>query len=127
MCIRDRNISTEVKADQSFENHVFSWGFRLEKNKYSDQLNEYHLTDSAGYILPNNSKKFYLEQSIKLQNQIDIDNYTAHIQDSYSLTSNSDLQIGVRASYNSLSDQLLISPRLLLAYRPSSNLSLIHI
>ncbi|MBY0543306.1 MAG: carboxypeptidase-like regulatory domain-containing protein [Sphingobacteriaceae bacterium] len=119
--LNSKNISTEVKADQSFENHVFSWGFRLEKNKYSDQLNEYHLTDSAGYILPNNSKKFYLEQSIKLQNQIDIDNYTAHIQDSYSLTSNSDLQIGVRASYNSLSDQLLISPRLLLAYRPSSN------
>lgn len=119
--LNSKNISTEVKADQSFENHVFSWGFRLEKNKYSDQLNEYHLTDSAGYILPNNSKKFYLEQSIKLQNQVDIDNYTAHIQDSYSLTSNSDLQIGVRASYNSLSDQLLISPRLLLAYRPSSN------
>lgn len=119
--LNSKNISTEVKADQNFGNHIFSWGFRLEKNKYKDQINEYHLTDSAGYILPNNSKNFYLEQSIKVQNQIDIDNYTAHIQDSYSLTSNSDLQIGVRASYNSLSEQLLISPRLLLAYRPSSN------
>ena len=119
--LNSKNISTEVKADQSFENHVFSWGVRLEKNKYLDQLNEYHLTDSAGYILPNNSKKFYLEQAIKVQNEININNFTAHIQDSYSLTSNSDLQIGVRASYNSIAKQLLISPRLLLAYRPLSN------
>lgn len=119
--LNSKNISTEVKADQNFGNHIFSWGFRLEKNKYKDQINEYHLTDSAGYILPNNSKNFYLDQSIKVQNQIAIDNYTAHIQDSYSLTNNSDLQIGVRASYNSLSEQLLISPRLLLAYRPASN------
>jgi hypothetical protein len=119
--LNSKTISTEVKADQSFDNHVFSWGFRLEKNKYKDQLNEYHLTDSAGYILPYNAKNFYLEQSIKALNEIDIDNYTAHIQDSYSLTSNSDLQIGVRASYNTLSKQLLISPRLLLAYRPSSD------
>lgn len=119
--LNSKNLSTEVKADQSYENHVFSVGLRLEKNKYNDQINEYHLTDSAGYILPNNSKNFYLEQSIKVQNEIAIDNYTAHIQDSYALTSNSDLQIGVRASYNSLSEQLLLSPRLLLAYRPASN------
>ncbi len=115
------NMSTEIKADQRFENHVFSWGVRLEKNKFQDQISEYHLTDSAGYILPNNSKNFYLDQSIKAENKLNINNLTAHIQDSYSLSSNSDLQIGVRANYNSLSEQLLISPRLLLAYRPSSN------
>ncbi len=114
-------ISTEIKADQSFDNHVFSWGFRLERNKFKDQLSEYHLTDSAGYILPYDSKKFYLEQSINKLNEVNINNYTAYVQDSYSLTDNTDLQVGVRGSFNTLTDQILISPRLLLAYRPPSN------
>jgi hypothetical protein len=94
---------------------------RFEQNNFKDDINEYHLTDSAGYILPYDAKKFYLEQSIKIANNVDIDNYTAYVQDSYNIATNTDLQLGVRASYNSLSEQILISPRLLLAYRPLSN------
>ncbi|RZK60097.1 MAG: TonB-dependent receptor [Pedobacter sp.] len=119
--LSSQTFSSEIKADQSFENHTFSWGVRFEQNKFKDALNEYHLTDSAGYILPYDSKKFFLEQSIKISNNVDIDNYTAYVQDSYNIAKNTDLQLGVRASYNSLSEQILISPRLLLAYRPTSN------
>jgi hypothetical protein len=124
--LNSKTVSSEIKADQNFDNHVFSWGIRIEQNRYKDQLNEYHLTDSAGYILPYDIKKFYLEQSIKMANNVDIDNYTAFIQDSYSLSKNTDLQLGVRASINTLSGQLLISPRLLLAYRPESNNKIIR-
>jgi hypothetical protein len=116
-----KTLSSEIKADQNFDNHVFSWGIRFEQNKFRDELNEYHLTDSAGYILPYDAKKFYLEQSISISNRVAIDNYTAFIQDSYSLSKNTDLQLGIRASYNTLAEQLLLSPRLLLAYRPESN------
>ncbi len=119
--LNSQTLSTEVKGDQSFDNHVFSWGLRLENNRFKDELNEYHLTDSAGYILPFDSKKFYLEQSIKRTNQVNINNYTVYVQDSYALTDNTDLQVGVRGSFNTLTDQFLLSPRLLLAYRPLSN------
>ena len=119
--LSSQTFSSEIKADQNFENHTFSWGVRFEQNKFKDQLNEYHLTDSAGYILPYESKKFVLEQSIKVSNNVDINNYTTFIQDSYNIAKNTDLQLGMRTSYNSLSSQILISPRLLLAYRPSSN------
>ncbi|MFD0941184.1 TonB-dependent receptor [Pedobacter boryungensis] len=124
--LNSQTFSSEIKADQNFDNHVFSWGIRLELNKFKDELNEYHLTDSAGYILPYDAKKFFLEQSIKIANKVDINNLTAFIQDSYSLTKNTDLQLGVRGSYNNLSNQLLISPRLLLAYRPASNNKIIR-
>jgi hypothetical protein len=124
--LSSRTISSEVKADQNFDNHVFSWGLRIEQNRFNDQLNEYHLTDSAGYILPYDAKKFYLEQSIQMVNKVDIDNYTAFIQDSYSLSKYTDLQLGVRAGINSLSSQFLLSPRLLLAYRPKSNNKIIR-
>ncbi|RZL47062.1 MAG: TonB-dependent receptor [Pedobacter sp.] len=124
--LSSQTLSSEIKADQNFENHVFSWGVRFEKNRFKDELSEYHLTDSAGYILPYDSKKFYLEQSIQKTNNVDIDNFTAFAQDSYSLSKNTNLQLGVRGSYNSLSEQLLISPRLLLAYRPIDNKQIIR-
>ncbi|RYF21393.1 MAG: TonB-dependent receptor [Flavobacteriales bacterium] len=119
--LSSQTISSEIKADQNFENHVFSWGLRFEGNRFKDELSEYHLTDSAGYILPNDRSLFYLDQSIQQTNQVNINNFTAFVQDSYSLSSNTNLQLGVRGSYSSLSEQLLISPRILLAYRPNDN------
>lgn len=119
-------LSSEVKIEQNVGNHVFSWGLRAEKNSFENRLSEYHLTDSAGYILPNNAKKFYLEQAINVSNVLDINSYTAFVQDSYSLSGNTDLQLGIRANYNSLTEQLLVSPRMLLAYRPASNNKIIR-
>ncbi|RZK17218.1 MAG: TonB-dependent receptor [Pedobacter sp.] len=114
-------FASEVKVDQNFNNHVFSWGLKFDKSKYDDRLNEYNYTDSAGYILPNNSKNIVLQNVINVENNIDIKNYSAYIQDSYSLSNYAELQLGARATYSSLSKQLLISPRMLIAYRPNSN------
>lgn len=114
-------FASEIKVDQNFNNHVFSWGLKFDQSRYGDQLNEYNYTDSAGYILPNHSKDITLQNVINVRNNIDIKNYSTYIQDSYSLSSLAELQLGARATYNSLSKQLLISPRMLIAYRPNSN------
>jgi len=114
-------FTSEIKVDQNFNNHVFSWGLKYDQYSYDDRLNEYNYTDSAGYILPNNSKNIVLQNVINAENTLNIRNYSAYIQDSYSLSGNVELQLGARSSYNSLSRQLLISPRLLIAYRPNSN------
>jgi hypothetical protein len=114
-------FASEIKVDQNFDNHVFSLGLKFDKSKYDDRLNEYNYIDSAGYILPNRSKSIELQNVINVENNIDIKNYSAYIQDSYSLSNYAELQIGARATYSSLSKQLLISPRLLIAYRPNSN------
>jgi len=113
-------FSTGLKADQTYENHTFSLGARFEHKNYVDNLNEYSLIDSAGYIIEG-LKSFYQDNAISVKNRISIQNLTAYIQDSYAISSNTDLQMGLRTSFNSLSSQLLFSPRLLLAYRPSSN------
>lgn len=124
--LSSQSYSSEIKLDQNFNNHLFSWGARFEYSRFRDELSEYHLTDSAGYILPYDSRKFIVDQSINAQNKVDIFSYTAFIQDSYSLTKNTDLQIGVRGNYNSLNTQFLLSPRLLLAYRPAGNNKIIR-
>ena len=79
----------------------FSWGLKFDKSKYDDRLNEYNYVDSAGYILPNNSKDIVFQNLISVENNIDIKNYSAYIQDSYSLSSNAELQLGARATYSS--------------------------
>jgi hypothetical protein len=113
-------FSTGLKADKMYENHTFSIGARFEHKNYIDNLNEYSLIDSAGYIIEG-IRNFYQDNAISVKNRISIQNLTAYIQDSYSISSNTDLQLGLRTSFNSLSSQLLLSPRLLLAYRPADN------
>lgn len=113
--LRSQSFSSEFKGDQTFNNHTFSWGLRFEYKSYRDQLNEYSLIDSAGV------NSFYGGPAIDVKNKLDIQYYSAYVQDSYSLSPHTDLQLGLRANYNSLSSQLLLSPRLLLAYRPQGN------
>ncbi|WP_316810161.1 carboxypeptidase-like regulatory domain-containing protein [Pedobacter heparinus] len=119
--LTSQSFSTELKADQIFKNHTFSWGLRFERKDYNDDLNEYSLIDSAGYISNQQVHSFYQDNSILVKNKLAIQYYTAYVQDSYPLSSNTDLQLGLRGSYNDLSKQFLLSPRLLLAYRPAKN------
>ena len=114
-------LSSEIKADQTYDSHVFSWGLRFDQNKFADQLSEYNFTDSAGYILPYQAQRFYLDQTINKVNKFTIYNYAAYLQDSYSLTNATDLQLGLRLIYNNLTNNFALNPRLLLAYRPPGN------
>lgn len=113
--LRSRHLSSELKGDQTFNDHTFSWGVRFEHKRYRDELNEYSVIDSAG------TRRFYGGPVIEAENKLGIQYYSAYLQDSYRLSAYTDLQLGIRGNYNSLSDQLLFSPRLLLAYRPSGN------
>ncbi|RZK48691.1 MAG: TonB-dependent receptor [Pedobacter sp.] len=119
--LNSRYLSSELKIEKILNNHQFSFGLRVENSSFKDYLNEYHLIDSAGYILPYQGKQFNLEQTIKVQNNLEINTFTTYIQDSYSLTKYADLQVGVRANFNTLTQKIMMSPRLLLAYRPPSD------
>lgn len=113
-------FATEVKIDQNFNNHVFSWGLKLDQSHYADHLNEYNYADSSG-MTSTNVNSIRLQNVVKAENDLSIKNYSAYIQDSYSLSNYAELQLGTRATYNTLSGQLMISPRMLIAYRPNSN------
>jgi hypothetical protein len=119
--LESNSFSTEIKADQNYNSHVFSLGFRFEHKDYSDQLKEFGFIDSAGFTLPGDFKSFYQDNFISTDNQLAIDYFTAYVQDSYKVSDHSDLQLGVRTNYNTLSEQILLSPRLLLAYRSPNN------
>lgn len=118
--LNSKYFASELKAEKSYNNHTFSIGAKAEISRYNDVLNEYNYIDSAGYILPTSSKSLLLN-TISASNQLDIRTLTAFVQDSYALSPFADLQLGARINYNDLSKELLISPRLLLAYRPETD------
>jgi hypothetical protein len=117
--LTSQNFSSELKADQTFKSHTFSWGIRFEQKDYNDNLKEYSWIESSASL--NQSPNFYQDNNIDAANKLTIRYYTAYAQDSYRLSAKTDLQLGIRGSYNDLSTELLLSPRLLLAYRPASN------
>jgi hypothetical protein len=119
--LTSQSFSSEIKAEQAFKNHTFSWGLRFERKEDDDDLNEYSLIDSAGYVSNVAVHNFYQDNSIHVKNKLAIQYYTAYVQDSYPLSASTDLQLGLRGAYNDLSNQFLLSPRLLLAYRPANN------
>ncbi|WP_029285575.1 TonB-dependent receptor [Pedobacter sp. R20-19] len=114
-------LVSEIKVDQNFNNHVFSWGLKFDRSHYADRLDEYSYADSTGMIVANQPKDVVLQNVVNVENSIDIKNYSTYIQDSYSLSDYAELQLGTRAGYNSLSRQLIISPRMLIAYRPNGD------
>lgn len=118
--LRSQNFSSELKADQTFKSHTFSWGIRFEQKDYNDNLKEYSWIESPTANL-NQLPNFYQDNNIDAANKVTIRYYTAYAQDSYRLSGKTDLQLGIRGSYNDLSTEILLSPRLLLAYRPASN------
>ena len=110
--------STELKVEHQAGKHNFTYGARFEQAKYIDQMNEYNYIDSAGYILPANTNSFTFENAIFSNNKLKINTVSAYLQDSYTISSKTDVQLGARVSYNDLSGEVLLSPRLLMLYRP---------
>ena len=110
--------STELKVEHRIGKHDFTYGGRFERAKYADNINEYSYIDSAGYILPANSNSFTFEDAIFSNNNLKINSISAYLQDSYAISSKTDVQLGVRVNYNDLSGEVLVSPRFLMLYRP---------
>lgn len=113
--------STELKIEQRAGKHDFTYGARFEQAKYVDEINEYNYIDSAGYILPANTNSFTFENAIFSKNRLNINTVSAYLQNSYAISSKTDVQLGVRVSYNDLSSEVLVSPRFLMLYRPQEH------
>ena len=116
------SIISEIKVDQNFGSHVFSWGLKSQISKTIDLINEYNYVDTTNSVNTNQIQN----DRVLANNNVSISNFSAYIQDSYRLGDFTDLQLGVRANYSFFSKQLLISPRLLLAYRPIGNNKIIR-
>lgn len=110
--------STEVRAYRQFRQSFWESGIRFQVDDIDDQLNEYQVIDSAGYILPVNQDPLILTNVVFANNQLVTKRLSGFIQNSMELNPRLTLSAGLRANYSSFTSEVLLSPRVTLAFQP---------
>lgn len=117
------NWNVSHKGNYEKGKHSIQWGLGFDKTKITDKLNEWEFQDSAGYSLPYQPNLLRLNKSVKSNASLDISKYSGYIQDNILLGKDSahaaTLTAGVRFNYNSLNQELLISPRIGASWKPN--------
>ncbi|MEM6734828.1 MAG: carboxypeptidase-like regulatory domain-containing protein [Bacteroidota bacterium] len=114
---RNKLEATLLNAEWRNERLISNWfmlelGIGLARNRIEDELNEYALLDSAGYIT--------LNESIFNELNLTTNTYTGYLQSTvFSKDSMHAINAGLRFNYLDYNEQLLVSPRLIYRYKPS--------
>ena len=101
--------------------HYIQWGQSFEHQKINDKLNEWELQDSAGYTLPYNTSQLLLSRVLKSKADLGITRLSGYFQDNFVPRDSTGfaIQAGIRYNYNSLNNEILISPRVGISWKPS--------
>lgn len=120
LTIENWNFSHKGNYEQG--KHAIQWGLGFDKTRINDRLNEWEFQDSAGYALPYQPNLLQLSKVIKSSADLSVNKYSGYIQDNILLGDSSNsitLTGGVRFNYNSLNQELLISPRVGASWKPN--------
>lgn len=110
------------KGSLNKNSHFFQWGQTVERQLINDRLNEWEYQDSAGYNLPHNPNLLQLNKVLKSSADLEVTRLSGYIQDNIVFNDSSDfsLQAGVRYNYNTLNQELLVSPRAGFSWKPGN-------
>lgn len=122
------------KGTHEFENKLLQWGVKVQHEIVDDAMNEWIMIDSAGYSLPRQPDSvgyvdpslqeqysFEMYEFIQTNASINSNRYTAFIQNTWGLDpdkSKMTFTVGIRANYWDYNQQLVISPRASISYKP---------
>lgn len=111
-------------GDLKAGDNLLKWGFTYQKENVKDKISEWEMRDSAGYSLPSTGTDVNLYSNLKADNRISPSRFSGFIQDTYRLNTDKGLFIinaGVRASYWTFNEELIVSPRGAIAFVPAGN------
>jgi hypothetical protein len=102
--------------------HFIQWGITGESQQINDRLHEWEYMDSAGYNIPYNPDQLVMSKFQKSNINLQVFRFSGYVQDNILLNEHSDfsLQAGIRYNYNNLNNELLLSPRFGLSWKPAS-------
>lgn len=114
------NFSHKGSLDQG--KHFIQWGLTAEKQQISDKLHEWEYKDSAGYNIPFNPDQLVMSRFLKSKIDLMATRLSGYVQDNLLLNKQSDfsIQAGIRFNYNNLNNELLLSPRMGVSWKPST-------
>ncbi|MBS1588618.1 MAG: TonB-dependent receptor [Bacteroidetes bacterium] len=100
--------------------HFISWGLDANFTSISDKLLEWERRDSAGFTQPYYNDSIVMKKLYHSSANFNYTRLSGFIQDNFRLNDSLDLTIsaGVRFNYSFLNNELVVSPRLQLAYKP---------
>ena len=112
------NFSHKGSLDKG--KHYFQWGQSFEQQLTNDKLNEWEYQDSAGYNLPYNPSTLELSKVVKSKADFSMTRISGYFQDNIQFNESADFtfQGGIRYNYNTLNNELLISPRVGFSWTP---------
>ncbi|MGH1335204.1 MAG: TonB-dependent receptor [Aureispira sp.] len=104
------------------ENHQwFKWGLGYKNEIIRDRLKEWRRLDSLGFTLPLSTIQVGIPDYIKTDVSLNTHRFSGYVQNTWehkSLKHLFRMTAGVRASYWTLNQELLIAPRMQLYYTP---------
>jgi len=117
-------FTIEHSGKYNLSKHQIQWGVKYQSERIRDQVSEWEMRDSAGYSLPYNDQTIELYRSIKADNHLKSNRYSAFIQDNYTAQfggSKVSFNYGSRIQYWNLNRQTIFSPRVSIRYYPDRN------
>ena len=116
--------NTELRMYKQVRASFIEAGIRLQADQIDDQIDEFNGIDTTGYSIRNSANWKYTDV-INEQSSTRIGRLSGFIQNTFNLKPNLAMAAGLRANYNSYSEEYLISPRVSLMYYPTYSDNLI--
>ena len=131
-----RVFNLDHKGAYKYRDNVLKWGLRYQHQLFDDIINEWDMSDSAGYtqphsvdsiLNPNNPMQTPLELKnvAKGHNELQVNNLDGYIQNSWQLESEKGniwvLTAGLRANYWGYAGSVNVSPRAGIALQPNNH------
>ncbi|MBA4322717.1 MAG: TonB-dependent receptor, partial [Odoribacter sp.] len=106
--------SLSYKGEKRWNNSSINWGLRVRNDNFTDKIKEWTMVDSAGYSLPVNHDNLLIESLIYSENLLSNWVYDTYLQNSNSWLlgyHRFSFNAGLRALYDSFTNEFLVSPR----------------
>ena len=123
-----RVINFSHKGNYNDKDISLVWGLKFQNEDINDRISEWTLIDSAGFTLPhpydsigstsNSDQQVLMNEILKTDINISSTRQSGYLEYSQDLN-NFSLNAGTRSSYWSYNEELLVSPRISLAYAPN--------
>lgn len=126
-------FNIDHKGAYKYGDNILKWGLRYQHQLFDDIINEWNMTDSAGYtqphitdsiLNPNNPMQTPLElkRVAKGHNELQINNLDGYLQNSWQFETEKGniwvLTAGLRANYWGYNGSINVSPRAGIAFQP---------
>jgi len=103
-------------------NRHVQWGLSYQYQEFYDRISEWEITDSAGYVIPYNGEVLELTKSVKSDNHISYDQFSAFIQNTREVNGKKAdyfFTAGIRGLVWNFNQTAMISPRATISTQPN--------